>query len=763
MPKRQRSLSPIPKPQSTGQDGDTAAREGGKVIADLFPFQEIFLRILSFLPPTDLAMVQRVNRYWAKMSVDPQLWKRLYLSRYPHPHHSRLIYTASTPSTPGRPLRAIARLPSRAFPPPSPKRSPSISSLLDHDASITADRPGRRKEGIGHATPLVSRDAGTGTMSAGETIEVGYGVRNDGVDWKMMLRLGTNWSNGNALSQSTISLPPSPSPSLSATIQATPHSHSHHYSSPPPYSEQHIALFPSFIMTSSPSSPLVQVHSSSSIPTGSKALGLIPPPPGWSSPHRPDNVTAICADQSVVYPEDESGEGGTLKAPLPARLAVFYQSGGFVILTVRHNMAPGSTSATQGGITWTRESIYPPQSRPRSIRRRATTYTPLEDDPVVLASLYHPVLLTCTLSFHLSVYSVSSPPSSSGQPSKPEHLHTMHSDVSFHPAALSLFPNTDDSEASRHSEATQIPKSFQAALTYCTPLYPASWTVAVQEICIDLSFHLESEKVWRGDCWNVGRGDESLFPGDRELTWPRNVKPIVGVRGKASAVGSDGRWCVLAGEDNMIQVYSLPSSSSSSPSPTLRDKAEEKSERSERISTLPTPIVHSQTLLAHSAAVTSVALSAGRCVSGGRDGRVLVWELDEEANGYSEGRLGRTVGYVEVKSGGRRNGGGVWRGAAGPGPGSDGLLPALDENIDEDDVIDEQDERRSGRNLPHPQAISSAARTLFLPRPPLPLSDCSEGRREIKHLAFDEEKIVGLVSGAREGEDGVMKVWNFSG
>ena len=23
--------------------------------------------------------------------------------------------------------------------------------------------------------------------------EVGYGVRNDGVDWKMMLRLGTNW------------------------------------------------------------------------------------------------------------------------------------------------------------------------------------------------------------------------------------------------------------------------------------------------------------------------------------------------------------------------------------------------------------------------------------------------------------------------------------------------------------------------------------------------------------------------------------------
>lgn len=26
-----------------------------------------------------------------------------------------------------------------------------------------------------------------------EPDEVGYGIRNDGVDWKMMLRLGTNW------------------------------------------------------------------------------------------------------------------------------------------------------------------------------------------------------------------------------------------------------------------------------------------------------------------------------------------------------------------------------------------------------------------------------------------------------------------------------------------------------------------------------------------------------------------------------------------
>lgn len=42
-------------------------------IADLFPYQELFLRVLSFLSPTELAMVQGVSKYWAKMALDPQV------------------------------------------------------------------------------------------------------------------------------------------------------------------------------------------------------------------------------------------------------------------------------------------------------------------------------------------------------------------------------------------------------------------------------------------------------------------------------------------------------------------------------------------------------------------------------------------------------------------------------------------------------------------------------------------------------------------
>ena len=560
-----------------------------------------------------------------------------------------------------------------------------------------------------------------------------------------MLRLGTNWyveqgvklsseadltlyrSNGNALSQVTIPLPPSPQSSASSPTAFS----SSRSSNPPPYTEQHIALFPSFIFTSHPGSPLVRVHLSSSSTTSAATsatlLGIIPPPPGWSSPTRPDTVTAICADQSVEFLEQDPSASTTSKPALPARLAVFYQSGGFVVLRAR------LLSTEKSRLSWIRESIHPPQARPRSLRRRATTYTPLDGDPVVLASMHYPVLLTCTLAFHLSVYTFC-PSLANGDPSRPKHLQTMHSDVSFHPATLSLFPTSIIGDNEATSDAAS--RNFRAALTYCTPLYPSSWIIAVQEFGVDLELPLRSNapvgEVWRGECWNVGCDDEGIF--DKEPIWPRKIRPVVGVKGNAVGVGMDGRWCVLAGENNQIQVYSLPTPSPSPPPKSV-------------------PIVHSQTLLAHSAAVTSISLWAGRCVSGGRDGRVLIWELDQDLfENEVEGRTGRTVGYVEVRQGGRRT---VWRGAAGPGPEDDG-----------EDVFSGTFE-----GLPHPQSISSAARSLFLPRPPdlsrpAPIDDRPPA---IRQLAFDEEKIVGLIRteqserGRSTGAGEVMKVWNFSG
>ena len=583
-----------------------------------------------------------------------------------------------------------------------------------------------------------------------------------------------------------MTLPPSPSPSPSPSL-AEPPSHiisDHDYlddtyppqsQSSPPYTEQYIALTPTFIFTSNPTSPLVHVHratatATSTAPDSATPLGIIPPPPKWSSPHRPDNVTAICADQHPAQLDDgaEGEAEGSRRRNLPARLGVFYQSGGFVVLRI---------SIDDSRLQWSRESIHPPQSRPRTLKKRSKVFTPLEGDPIVLATLHYPVLITCTLAFHLSVYTLPTP-SLDAQPSRPKHLSTLHSDVSFHPAALSLFPGEEAmSPASLASPPDD--RSFRAALTYCTPLYPSSWTVAVQEINITLDPSNSSSssdrggEVVRGECIGVGKGDEH----EPTTAWPRNLRPVVGVKGRAVGVGTDGRWCVLAGENNQIEVYALPTSSvptsasHSSSSGAVGDSPSPPTPLVVTPPSRPSPILHSQTLVAPASVVTSVALSAGRCVSGGKDGRVLVWELNEgadeaehdanlEATRMADGTMRRTVAHVEVKPGGRR--------PRPPRSQLDGAFSDDEATEGADNDLASQDEW--WRRLPHPASISTAARSLFLPQPPGSGPGSTDRPPAIRQLTFDEEKIVGLVRVPKEGDGGglegdveeVMKVWSFN-
>lgn len=52
---------------------------GTRRLSDLFSLPELFLHVLSFLSPTDLARAQAVNKHWQRMVTDPGLWKNLYL------------------------------------------------------------------------------------------------------------------------------------------------------------------------------------------------------------------------------------------------------------------------------------------------------------------------------------------------------------------------------------------------------------------------------------------------------------------------------------------------------------------------------------------------------------------------------------------------------------------------------------------------------------------------------------------------------------
>ncbi|GMK53470.1 hypothetical protein CspeluHIS016_0100560 [Cutaneotrichosporon spelunceum] len=595
MPKRPRSPDAHPAKRSR------RSGQSGAGLAPLFELDELFLRVLGHLEPTDLARVQGVSRRWAAIALDPQLWKRLYLARYPHPHHHVSVSNSSGGSTP---LRPLARLPSRAFPAPSPSPSPA-PEWEDAEA------------------------------------------RHDGVDWKLMLRLGTNWSNGTALSEAHVPLPPSASQGEDPTAHA-----------------QHLALFPSFICASNPTSPLVHVYA----PLPGAPLGIIPPPPGWSSPHRPDCVAALAADQAVVSRE------GTV---LPARLAILYASGGFAILALR---------AADGRLHWSREAVWARRSRPP---RRGVVAA----DPVIVASLHHPVLVTCTYTFELCVYSLAA---------EPELLRTLRSDVGFHPCSLSVFPD-------RSKEGSGL---FRAALTYTAPLYPSSWTIAVQELQVDIA---------RRD---VSRTEAFTTPKPK-LEWPRHLSPVAGVRNPIG-VGSDGRWCVLAGDGAVVYVYALPLGEGG--------------------------ITHVQTLLAPAAGVASIALLAGRCVCGSRDGRVLIWDLDDaHAGEEGEAHVGR-IDAVEVTRAGRGRRPHIATGEEHQGS-SQGASGASDAS---------RNGGGGGETRHHPTAISHVARGLFLATPPATLPPAAtrvhtDDAAAIRHLAFDEEKIVGLTG----AESDTMAVWCF--
>ncbi len=565
-------------------------------------------------------------------------------------------------------------------------------------------------------------------------------------------------SNGNASVQSLSptstprarSRPPpsSPSPTISHAFDSSQLRLTH--------SADHIiALSPDFIFTAEPSSPLLQVHLSSSSPallTNNAELGdlhvpvaLIPPPPGWSSPSHPEMITSIAVDG---YQPTQYGRRRN-----PVRLALFYRSGGYAIIQLQlrsSKLSADVPSSTHSSVNWVRLSTFAPPSHRRRSRRR---HIPDPSDHVTLSTFFWPVLVSCTNRFFLSIYRMT-------ENGPPTLLQTMHSAVSCHPATLSVLPvvpvvdttMTEDTWSVRGEEDSSTDLHYRATLAYSSPLYPQSWTVAVQEMEISIPLSpssTEHGEVESGECWQVAR--KVWHGGWSERRWPFRAKgEVVGVKGgQAAGIGVDERWCVLAGEGGEIQVYALPTGENARPSKLSHFGPSERS---------PPRIHHSQTLLAHSAAVTSLSLSHGRCVSASRDGRVLVWELDEsvaagEAVEREEeemmGRLRevaegkRNAKFVEVKDVGspRKEGKGM-------------TTPSLEE---------------STSIATDPQSSTQALRLQVLPRPPAPhplsvagivreynLNAPAEGSRSsisstnahsssIRNITFNQDTIAGLV------------------
>lgn len=233
-------------------------------------------------------------------------------------------------------------------------------------------------------------------------------------DWKRLVRISTNWQTGNARISSltgsssanegsssihkdtrvvnvdepeqvdSVAVEPESSSTIPSAVPKAKQAFRPIVTAKdtsPPGRETIIALSPSYIFIAHPHSPLLHVYNSdtshnnqSNSDLGSienEALALIPPPPGWSNPKREDYISAICVDQA-------SGSNISHPNERDTQIAVFYESGGFVIL----RLSSSSFSSTSK-LVWNRLAISePPPHRRRKVR---THHIAEHGDAVVLA------------------------------------------------------------------------------------------------------------------------------------------------------------------------------------------------------------------------------------------------------------------------------------------------------------------------------------------------------------------------------------------
>ena len=300
----------------------------------------------------------------------------------------------------------------------------------------------------------------------------------------------------------------------------------------------------------------------------------------------PTYVTALSLDQS---PPSEGARDN--------RLVVFYETGEFNVFSIDHT-AP---------------------QKSRRIRSYLPSHRSERTSPIRQASYNHPLLVTLSHSFHLSLYNLSD--------GSVVHTQTLSSFTSFPPTSMVLTPGS---------------QNYRLIMAYSAPVYPNHWSAAVTILNISpsqpstsrmrRSLSIEDEDMEKEPCtvtlsrtvrsWDIPPGwiDEKALRVMREQ-WGRKVARVADTQ-------TDGKWVVLAPSDRLfqegistssahtkygstacaLQLYRLSTSASSSSSPRM---------------------TFVRMLYGHVGPVIALSLADGRCVSLGADGSIWVWDLEK--------------------------------------------------------------------------------------------------------------------------------------
>jgi hypothetical protein len=164
--------------------------------------------------------------------------------------------------------------------------------------------------------------------------------------------------------------------------------------------------------------------------------------------------------------------------------------------------------------------------------------------PALLSALHGSLLVTCTDHFRLSFYHISAT-STKPTVSFLRPFRTIRSQTSWFPAALTLSPIA--------SARPDGPMAMRCSLAHAVPVYPDSWSVAVQEI--DLA---QTSAGWTMDSTRTLSALSALTTPEDAAAWGG-----VGiVRGKVTAIGLSERWVCIGTADNEVMCWQVPQSRS---------------------------------------------------------------------------------------------------------------------------------------------------------------------------------------------------------
>ncbi|KAJ7287777.1 hypothetical protein C8J57DRAFT_1117815 [Mycena rebaudengoi] len=379
-------------------------------------------------------------------------------------------------------------------------------------------------------------------------------------DWRWMFRISWNWKIGRCTTE--LIEGEALQPSVSST-------------------QAHVLLAGSTsIIASSEPSVCPEIHLRTGLSTG-------PTPEqtllcGSLRHRQPFHITALALDQSPPI-------SGILQ------LAAFFSTGEFIIFSVKQQLHPPSSS---------RKFTYVP--------RRICSRTA----PIIRAVYNHPLLITLSEAFTLSLYDLSSDTIT--------HTQTLTTYTTFPPSSLVLSAQTPGNR-------------YKLVLTYAVPVFPLHFSIGVTELIIASSPRPSSDSAPAGSLSVIStRTTRALdVPAgwvDQEKLrsmndqWGRKLLRIQDTQ-------SDGKWVVLApgeaplpgpsGATSAGSAYHVPGDSPASLQLYRLSLPPATSVAS------PLPKLTFVRYLHHTAgAVSSMALADGRCVTLGKNGGIWVWDLE---------------------------------------------------------------------------------------------------------------------------------------